>query len=96
MKTDTYNSSDVPAQDTTYNGWANYETWNVALWIGNDEGLYHLAREYQGHDDPYAAFRRDLAEISPGQPIAFQTPDGVAWRDSGIDVDAINAMIEEL
>jgi len=22
--------------DTRYNGWTNYETWNVALWIDND------------------------------------------------------------
>lgn len=27
-----------------YNGYANYETWNVALWIGNDQGSY----EYYG------------------------------------------------
>ena len=22
--------------DTKYNGWCNYETWNVALWLDND------------------------------------------------------------
>lgn len=29
----------------SYNGWTNYETWNVALWIDNEEGTYHEARE---------------------------------------------------
>lgn len=24
----------------SYNGWKNWETWNVALWCGNDEGIY--------------------------------------------------------
>jgi hypothetical protein len=23
--------------DKGYNGWTNYETWNVALWLGNEE-----------------------------------------------------------
>lgn len=29
----------------TYNGHKNWNYWNVALWIGNDEGLYRLALE---------------------------------------------------
>jgi hypothetical protein len=31
-------------QDKTYNGWTNYETWNAALWMDNDEGSYKSAR----------------------------------------------------
>ena len=32
-------------EDKRYNGWKNYETWNVALWIGNEEGSYNYWRE---------------------------------------------------
>jgi len=31
--------------DKTYNGWTNYETWNVKLWIDNDEGSYNYWRD---------------------------------------------------
>lgn len=29
----------------TYNGWSNYETWAVNLWLTNDEGSYHWLTE---------------------------------------------------
>ena len=29
----------------TYNGWTNYETWCVHLWLSNDEGTYRYWRE---------------------------------------------------
>lgn len=29
----------------TYNGHRSWNAWNVALWIGNDEGLYNLAMD---------------------------------------------------
>ena len=41
--------------DKTYNGWTNYETWNVALWIDNEPGSYEDARDMARHArDEYA------------------------------------------
>lgn len=28
----------------TYNGWANWDTWNMNLWLTNSEYIYRLAR----------------------------------------------------
>lgn len=74
-----------------YNGWANYETWNVALWIGNDEGLYEIARRCKRAREPYKAFVDTMRELG-----SLETPDGVAWNDSGVGIDALNEMMEDL
>jgi hypothetical protein len=70
-----------------YNGWTNYETWNVVLWIDNDEGLYSLRKDC-GND--YKKFVSMLEDVCEGE-IRFRTPDGVSWNDSGIDVGQINS-----
>lgn len=31
--------------EKTYNGWTNYETWNVKLWIDNEEPSYRYWRQ---------------------------------------------------
>jgi hypothetical protein len=40
-----------------YNGWNNYETWNVALWIDNDQGSYSQRCEMaqQSYDEAEAS-----------------------------------------
>ena len=30
----------MSADEQGYNGWSNYETWAVKLWLDNDEGSY--------------------------------------------------------
>lgn len=70
-----------------YNGWANRQTWNVALWIGNDEGLYRLALECAD----YAAFAEQMRELGQSE-----TPDHVAYNDSGLDTDELDNLIREL
>lgn len=32
-------------KQSDYQGWKNYETWAVALWIDNDQGLYNMITE---------------------------------------------------
>ncbi len=71
------------------NGWRNYQTWNAALWIANDEYLYDLARNAGN----YARFISLLRELNPDSAIGFETPDNVAWSDSGIDIEEINRTI---
>lgn len=74
------------------NGWKNYETWNVTLWIANDERLYRLASDCRS----FAQFRKVLNGINTlarreyiALPLARQTPDGVSWNDSSLDLEAI-------
>ena len=35
----------VSQPDTTYNGWRNYETWAVKLWLDNEEPSYNYWNE---------------------------------------------------
>jgi len=82
---------------TTFNGWANYETWNVALYINNEFDLYTLACNYVkqakkfGQKVSYDALIPAL-EYNFGQ----MTPDGVRWMDGLIDTDEMDEMLEEL
>jgi len=74
-----------------YNGYKNYQTWNVILWISSDPYLYSTAAELPDYD----AFKSYLMDIYCGDALAYQTPDGVAWNDSGLDANAIDSFWKE-
>ena len=75
--------------DTTYNGWTNYETWNVALWIQNDWSWYNLANEA----GDYQTFVDCLEACSMNDAT---TGDGVKWNDPRVNVVELNEMFEDL
>ena len=76
--------TDNASMSTTYNGWANYETWNVALYIQNEYSWYQLAREC----DSYKQFLRQIAD--------GHTPDGVNMFGKELNIDELDEMILEL
>jgi hypothetical protein len=69
--------------DQTYNGWTNYETWNVVLWIENDEDLYNLVNQFE------IACYEDLLDVLY-ECGSKETPDGVKWTDPKINRAEIN------
>ena len=88
------------ATDTTYNGWANYETWNAALWIGNDEFLYNTAKAcvtYRevGIETPWEKFVRCMTDGQIGRHLV-KTGDSVRWDDPAIDAQEMNDMLWDL
>ena len=74
--------------DQTYNGWTNYETWNVSLWIQNDPGLYECAK----HD---CRHYQDVIDLMYGCG-STETPDGVKWDSDKINHIEINEMLQDL
>lgn len=77
----------------TYNGWKNRQTWNVALWIGNDEGLYRSAVEFTRHCEGRNVYARFIRAMSMD---GDRTPDGIKWLGSRLDYRALNEMMREL
>lgn len=80
---------------STFNGWANYETWNVTLWMQNDEWLYNTAKacvEFVGNNEtPYDKFIRCMSNVDK-----FTTDDNVRWDSDNINHNEVNEMMAEL
>lgn len=89
--------------DNTYNGWANYETWNVTLWIGGDEGIYAFVRngladllECATDNSWENVSETDLRELVRDSFGSNKTPDGVSVMNPALDWSEIIAYLHEV
>ena len=67
----------------TYNGWTNRATWNTALWLTNDEGIYRTMLSFFGDEEITPANARFFCNLIWS---CSETPDGdeladVNWRE---------------
>jgi hypothetical protein len=63
----------------SYNGHKNWNHWNVALWIANDEGLYLLAKRFERIYGTKDRAARELLAVLPPK-----TPDGAPYTLSSV------------
>lgn len=87
-------------ESATYEGWKNRATWNVALWISNDEPLYRAAvafmATYTG-SAPYADFALSQGWYCDSciRGAGETTPDGIKWQSSTLDYGELDDMMRE-
>lgn len=62
---------EMMAEDNTYNGHPNWETWNVLLWAFNDEYVYRRINEYTSK----YSFDSEGAEDFVREMWPYGTPD---------------------
>lgn len=64
---------------STYCGHKNYDYWNVALWLHNEEGLYRLMNDVVASSRSKSEAAATLLSMLPAK-----TPDGVKYTKAKI------------
>ena len=82
----------------TYNGWTNWVTWNVHLWLTNEEPAYRLARRearviVRDSRDPKDL--RDFVADMYGLPTSGLAADLIGAELDDVDWDEIVAALVE-
>ena len=84
-----------------YNGWTNYETWVVNLWIDNDEGMQDMVNEWA--DDALANASPKYSGQSIEKAAAYDLSRLIKdWHGEntptteGVFADLLNAAIDSV
>jgi hypothetical protein len=92
--------------DKTYNGWTNYETWAVALWIDNERGSYEYWREEAKRHRKEAPVCRQVAEeiwtaeqaarFNLADQIKEEMEDGSPIKEASVYADLLGAALGDV
>jgi hypothetical protein len=82
--------------DKNFNGWKNRQTWNVALWINNDEPLYREAVAYVKERNAAGKKATYYNFIKRAGLVGERTPDNISYSGTRLDYPALNEMMNEL
>ncbi len=86
--------------DEKYNGWTNYETWAVDLWLTNDESAYMTAREIVKAGTELENDENDVVTLALKNWVEDNVPDLPGFNENqfpmGLFSDLINASLCEV
>jgi len=80
----------------SYNGWSNYETWNVALWLSNEQGAYNLQREWAADAVETHDGDKDAAIDEVAQCVRDFIEEGVPNLGASTYSDLLGAALSEV
>jgi hypothetical protein len=81
----------------TMNGWTNYQTWNVYLWIANNPYQYAQAKCSRNFESFRDYMSRKIRYVSTGKFVSphpyTKTPDGVSLTDPELNIAELDRAI---
>jgi hypothetical protein len=71
--------------DNTYNGWTNWETWQVLLWADNEQSLHREVCKFVRRAAPLAAFDLECKTF-----FHSMFPEGTPDMDGAHEMNNVN------
>src|SRR4051794_7859283 len=87
------NPKEFPREPEEYNGWSNYETWCVHLWLTNEEGSYRYWKE---EAERHRKEDRESERSNLAEQIRSELDEAAPTEKASVFSDLVNAALSEV